>query len=133
MRLRSGKVAINKKEIQKRRCVRRVANSPNNNGETTTVVSVSEAIPSTMSTTIIPSSTHSGPILSPVRMQGQQVTSPLVGSSIFRPYVAGFTMPLKGREQPYCIPTSMMENLHNATSTLAGPLVNMFLLLQGSG
>lgn len=74
---------------------------PNNNGETMAATSVSEAIPSTTSTTTISSSTHSGPILSPMRTRGQPITPPPIGSSAFRPYVIGFTMPLNGREQPY--------------------------------
>lgn len=78
--------------------MRRMVDLPNNNGETTVAVSVSEAIPSTASMTTIPSSTHGGPILSPVRMQGQPVIPPPVGSCAFRPYVTGFTMPLNGRE-----------------------------------
>lgn len=141
MRLRSGKVATNNEPIPKRRYVRRMANPPNNNGEqphwstgeTTAITSVSRAIPSTTSMTTIPSSTHSGLILSPVRMQGQPVTPPPVGTGAFRPYVTGFTMPLSGREHLYGMPTLMMENLHNATTTFADPLVNMFSPLQGSG
>lgn len=96
------------------------------------VVSVSEAIISTTSTTIIPSNTHSGPVLSPVRMQGQQVTPHLVVSSAFRPYVIGFMMPLNGHKQSYGMPTSMMANLHNITSTPTDLVVNTFSHMQGS-
>lgn len=103
------------------------------NGETTVAISVSEANPSTASTTAIPSNTHNGSILSPVRTRGQQVTPPPVGYSAFRPYVTGFTKHLNSREQPYGMPTSMMANLHNATSMLADPLVSMFYPLQGYG
>lgn len=131
MRLRSGKVTTNKEAIQKRRYIRRMTNPPNNNGETMVEVSMFEVIPSTTSTTIIPSSTHSGPILSPVRTQGQPVTPYPVGTNAFRPYVSGFTMHLNDCEQPYGMPTSTMENLQNATSTLADPLMNIFSPLQG--
>lgn len=141
MRLRSVKVATNNEAIPKRGYVRRMANSPIKNGEqpprstreTMAVTSVSEAIPSTESTMTISWSTHTGLILSTMRMYGQPVTPPSVGTGAFRPYVYGFTMPLNGHEQPYGILTSMMGNLHNATSTFADPLMNMFSPLQGYG
>lgn len=128
MRLRSGKVATTNEATPKRRYVRRMLNPPNNNLETTATIYVFEAIASTASTTTISSSTQSGPILSPVRMQGQPVTPP-VGTNAFKPYVYGFTMSLNGREHPYGMPISMMENLHNATSTFVDPLMDMFLPL----
>lgn len=115
MRLRSGKITIDNEAIQKRGYVRRMANSPNNNGETMTAIYVFEAIPSTASRTSISSSAHSRPILSHARKQGKQVTPPPIGSNAFRSYVTGFTMPLNDREQPYGMLTSMMENLYNVT------------------
>lgn len=131
MRLRSGKIITDNEAIQKKGYIRRMENPPNNNGETTVTVSVFETIPSTASTMAISSSAHSGTILSLVRTKGQQMTPHPVGSSAFRPYVAGFMRPLNGREQPYGMPTSMLTNFHNAKSTLANPLVNMFSPLQG--
>lgn len=105
---------------------------PRTTGETMVVTFVYEATPSTSSMKDIPSSIHNRLILSPMSMQGQPVTPPSVGTGSFRPYVTGFTMPLNGREQLYGMPTSMIENLHNATSTFVDPLVNMFYPLQGS-
>lgn len=110
-----------------------MGNPPSSNGETTTAISASEAIPSTMSTTTTLSNAYIGPILSPVRMQGQQMILILVGSSAFRLYATGFTMPLNGREQPYGMPSSMTKNLHNTTTTFVGPMVNTFSPVQGSG
>lgn len=132
MRLRNGNITTDNEAIQKRRYMSRMENPPNNNGETTAAISLSKAIPSTASTTAIQSNFHSGPILSLVRKQGQQVTPPLVGFRAFRPYVVGFTMPLNSHKQPYCMPTPMMANLHNVTSTLVDPVVNMFSPVQGS-
>lgn len=113
--------------------MREMANPPSNNGETTVRISASEAISSMVSTTTTMSNTHIGPILSSVRMQGQQMTPPPVGSSAFRSYATGFTIPLNGREQPYGMPTSMMENLHNTTTSFDDPLVITFSPLQGFG
>lgn len=96
-------------------------------------VFVSEEIPSTTSKMDISLSTHDGPILSPVRTHGQQVTPPPVGSSVFRPYVTGFMMPLNCRRQPYGIPTSMMANFHNTMLILDDLLANMLSPLQGYG
>lgn len=48
---------------------------PSSTGGTTVVAFVSEAVPSIANTTTIPSNTHSGPILSPVRMQGQPTST----------------------------------------------------------
>lgn len=79
--------------------MREMENMSSNNGETTVAVSAPEAIPSMVSTTAISLNTHIGPILSPVRTQGQYITPPPVGFSVFKPYATGFTMPLNGQEQ----------------------------------
>lgn len=119
-----------------------MVNPPNNNGEqpphstreNTVVVNVTEAMPSTVSTTTIPSSAQSGPVLSsPMRTQGKPVTPRPVGPNSFRSYVTRFTMPMSGREQPYGMPTSTMENLHNSTSTFTYPMATIISPLQESG
>lgn len=91
-------------------------------------------MPSTASTTIIPSSAQIEPVLSSlVRTHGQPVTPRPVGASSFRPYMTGFTIPMNGHEQPYGMPTSTMTNLHNSTSTFIDPMTTIILPLQGSG
>lgn len=42
-------------------------------------------------------------------------------------------MPINGCEQPFGMPTAMMANLHNSSSTYADPLVNASSPLQGYG
>lgn len=141
MRLISGRIARKSEALPKRKNIRRMVNPPNNNGEkpsrmtgeSTIVAIVTEAILLTMSTTIIPSSTQSGPILSLVITQSQLVTPRPIMSSTFRLYVHGFTMPMDGCEHPYGMPTSVMMSLHNSASTFVGPTVTMYSLLQGSG
>ena len=103
-------------------------------GENMAITNMTEAMPSTVSTTTIPSSVQSGPIISsPVRTQGKPVTPRPVGTSSFKPYVAGLTMPMNDREQPYGMPTSTMANLHNSTSTFTDPMANIISPLQGLG
>ena len=94
---------------------------------------VTEVLPSMMCMTIILSSIQSGPILSPMITQSQQVTPRPVVSSNFRPYVPGFTMPMDGREHPYSMQTSVMESLDNSALAFTGPTVTTYSELQGSG
>lgn len=95
---------------------------------------MTEAMPSTTSTTIIPPSAQNRSLSSsPVRMQGKSVSPRPVGTSSFSPYVTGFTMPTNDREQPYGMPTSTMEILHNRTSTFTDPRETIISPLQRSG
>lgn len=141
MKLRSGTLVRNNASRPKRKIVRKMVNPPNNNGEqpphfigeNTATVNVIEAMPSTVSMTVIPSSVQSGPVLSsPVRTHGQPLTPRLVGTNSFRLYVIGFTIPMNDCEKPYGMSTSTMANLHNSTSTITDPMVIIILPLQGS-
>lgn len=115
--------------------------NPPNNGElplssstggTTVIISVFEPIPPTTSTTPMESIAQSGSILSYVGTHGPLVTSSLVGTNLFGPYMHGLSMPLNGSEQPYGMPTSMMASFHNTTSMFTEPVVNATSPLQGS-
>ena len=91
MRLRSGKLARNNKEIPKRKYVRKMANQsqpsnqnpPNNDevppsvtstGGTTVSAPSSEAIPSSTSSTPTLSNAYTGPLLTYIGPQGSQET-----------------------------------------------------------
>ena len=45
----------------------------------------------------------------------------------------GFSIPFGGREQPYGMPTLLMESLHNVASIFSETVVNITSPLQGSG
>lgn len=74
-----------------------------------------------------------GPPVNPLGMKGPPETPPPRENQFFRPYMTGFSMHLNVCEQPFGMPTSMMENLHNSTSMYIDPLVNASSPLQGSG
>lgn len=50
----------------------------------------------------------------------------------FRPFATSFTMLMMGREQPYGMPTSMMENLHTHPSKFADNAANAYSPLLAS-
>lgn len=51
----------------------------------------------------------------------------------FRHFATSFTMYMLGREQPYGMPTSMMENLHMNPSTFANNVANSYSSPLASG
>lgn len=140
MRLRNGR--ITKREVRKhtRKYVRRMAIPRNNNREqpsTSTragIVTTTSAkpIPSIASTTTMPS-TKVTPLTMQEGMifplQSPRVTQWLVDQlwrHKYRPFAMGFRMPILGREQPYGIPTSMMESLHINPSTFTNNTSNTY-------
>lgn len=154
MLLRSGKVATTNEDRPRRRYTRRMVNPsnnqnpPDNNGEppstsasggSTVATSDAELVPSTANSTPVRSKAHNGSVMSYVGSQGPPVdslgtqgppwTPPPKGNQLFRPYVSGFSMLVNDREQPFGMPTAIMKNLHNSTSTYAYPLVNASLPL----
>lgn len=54
------------------------------------------------------------------------MTPKLIMATNFRPFATSFTMPMSGHEQPYVIPTSMMESLHTNPSTFADNAANAY-------
>ena len=50
-----------------------------------------------------------------------------------RPFATSFTMPMLGHEQPYRMPTSMMENLHTNSATSVNNAANTYSPILVSG
>lgn len=130
-----------------RRYARRMAIPRNNNGEqpsnstgADTVAAMStEPIPSNaraitiLSTTVTLSTLPEGKVLSPIT-QSHPVTPRPIMTIEARPFAISFTMPMVGREQPYGMSTSIMENLHTNPMIFVDNAANTYspILVYGS-
>lgn len=117
----------------------------NNNGEQPTSragtgtisAPMAKPIPSIASTTAIPSITvgpmtlPEGMVLSPIP-PSHPVTPRSFVASDFIPFTTNFPMLMPGHEQPYGMPATMMDSLHNNPSTSVDNAVNAYSPIMAS-
>lgn len=146
MRLRSGRITKTEVRNPIRRYVRRMTIPINNNGEqssnstraVTIIVISTKPIPSSASTTAIPSMTVAlstlpdWTVLSPIPQSHPVTPRPIMVIEV-KPFITSSIMPMMGHDQPDGMPTSMMENLQTHPVTFADNITNTYSSIFASG